>query len=529
MAVSGRTETPNASHISGKLGAEPQSPSSPSLRAGLQGLVKEVAGYSVGEMLNRILGIAVACIYPILLSRDEYGRLDVIFSLTALFTTLLYAGMDMALQRFYYEYEAELQRRRLVSTVFCSVVGFTLIAVAVLLLGSKPLALWLYRDPRYVLYFRLLLCGMPFVMMNSIQLIVLRLERRIGAFVVLTTANLVTTAAFGMSSILFFGTGTSGVLLGIIFGNLATSAAGMWINRREICCKPLPGQMRKLMNIGLPLVISGTAVWLIGYVNRPILVHMVEADELGLYAIANGAAGMIALLIGAFRIAWPPFAFSIMGRKGSKDVYGHALTLFTVVGAIIAASASLFSSHALTFVNFYTRKDWSGAAPAIGPLAIGIVFSTMYFVVQTGAFIARRTSIIALTMGIAAAANIMLNFLLIPRFGILGAAMATALGYLAALIALYAVAQRLVPIPYSPGKLTAAIIGALIVMALSPHIHSQSIVKDLAVKVMILVFYCGALLAAGVVTRDDLSLFRDIGSQRRASDGAGCVEPSQIK
>jgi hypothetical protein len=66
-------------------------------------------------------------------------------------------------------------------------------------------------------------------------------------------------------------------------------------------------------------------------------VHKVPAEDIGLYAIASGAVGMMALLIGAFRNAWQPFAFSIMGYEGAQAVYGRTLTLFTVVAASIAA------------------------------------------------------------------------------------------------------------------------------------------------------------------------------------------------
>ena len=470
----------------------------------LRTLVNEVVGYGVGAAVNRVLGIIVALIYPILLSKDEYGRLDVIFSVTSLLAVVFFIGLDTALARFYYEHENAAQRRRLVATVFAAVMIFTLAAVVILLAVSRPLALWLYQDPRYVLYLRLALVAMPCMMANGVQMVVLRLERRVHAFNLLMIGNLVAASLIGIAAILVFRLGAAGMLTGFIAGNLATAVAGMVLNRRETFALPDWARLRELLGIGLPLVVSGSALWLIGFVNRPILVHWVSADDIGLYAIASGAVGMMALLIGAFRNAWQPFAFSIIGREGSEKIYGRTLTLFTAVAATIAVAGTLFAPEALLVINAYTHKNWSGAAPCIGPLAMGTLFSSMYFVVQTGIYIARRTGVIAFTMCAAAALNTLLNFVLIPPYGIVGAAVATGLGHLAALLGLYALSQRILPIPYERMKLTATVLIAAAVVILAPHVHTGSLMRDLGLKALLLVLYGAALLACRSITVRDL-------------------------
>jgi O-antigen/teichoic acid export membrane protein len=487
------------------------------MQISIRTLVNEVIGYSVGAAVNRILAIFVACIYPILLSRDEYGRVDVIFSVPNLLSVVFFIGLDTALARFYYEHEAEAQRRSLVSTVFYTVMGFTAIAVGILLVVSKPMALWLYREPRYILYFRLALIAMPFAMASSMQSVVLRLERRVHAFNLITIGNLVTASAISISCILLFKIGAAGMLIGFIAGSIATAAAGMYMNRRQIFASPAMGKLRELLGIGLPLVVSGVALWLIGYVNRPILVHRVSPHDLGVYAIASGGVNMMALIIGAFRNAWQPFAFSIMGHEGAENVYGRTLTLFTALSATVAACATLFTPEALLIINAYTHKNWSAAAPAFGPLALGLLFSAMYFIIQTGIYIARRTSIIAVTISAAAAINILLNFALIPRFGIVGAAWATGLGHLAALVGLYVMAQRILPMPYQRGKLMTIVLLTAVVVILAPHLNIGSIIQNLLLKAVLAAAYCVALLATRAIALSDLALFWNTDWRRQRS------------
>jgi O-antigen/teichoic acid export membrane protein len=355
-----------------------------------------------------------------------------------------------------------------------------------------------------------MLIAMPFTMASSISLVVLRLQRRIRAFNILMAANLVIAAFFGVSSILMFNIAAAGVLIGFISGNAAAAIAGIWIIRADIASPMLRSELKKLLDVGFPLVLSGSAMWLIGFVNRPILVRHISADDIGLYAIATGAVGMFALLVAAFRNAWQPFAFSIMGHEEYPSIYAQALTLFTALGAIAAVGLALFAPQVLLLINLYTHKNWSGAAPAVGPLALGTILSAMYSVIQTGAFIARRTGVIVITVVIAALVNALLNLLLIPDWGMLGAALATALGHLTSLIIGYYFAQRLAPIPYHVGRLVITIAVATIAVAAGSGIQSGDVLHDLLLKLMILALYCGVLFVSRTVTGDDLLLFRNI-------------------
>ena len=473
---------------------------------GFQGLINEVVGYGMGAMLNRALGILIACVYPILLNRDEYGRLDVIFSVPTLLAILFLIGLDSTLARFFYEGSDKTQRNRLVSTVFYTVIGITIPLVGILLVASRPIALWLYNDPRYVLYLRLVLVAMPFLLASRIQMALFRFERRVHIYNLIVTFNLLLSALVGIATILIFHIGVAGILIGFLIGHAGTVIIGILTSRSYLTELPMVRNLPELLGFGLPLMFSGVAFWFIGYVNRPMLAHQVSADDLGLFAIASGGVNVMALLLGSFRNAWQPYAFSIMGDENAGRVYGRTLTLFTFLGATIAVCGTLFAPQALLFINLYTRKNWSGAASCVGPLAMGILLNAMYFVVQTGIYIARRTSVIAWTVGAAALSTLVFNSVLIPRFGIIGAAVATALGHLTALLLLYFLAQRIEPVPYQPGKLAFTLLLASIVMTLDFHFQTHKLASDLLIKIALLLSYGTLLLSVRIITLNDLRL-----------------------
>jgi len=476
------------------------------MKTRVQSLVNEVVGYGMGSAINRAIGLAVSLVYPIFLNRDEYGRMDVIYSVPYLLTVLFLLGFDSMLARFFYEQDGIRSRRRLVSTAFYTVTGLSILSVGILLLTARPVALALYEDPRYVLYFRLVVAAMPFIVAGHLNLGVLRLERRVHLHNLIVAFNLVVSALIGIGSVLLFHIGVTGVLVGFLIGHIATGIVTTIINRQYVRVRPETRLLPDFFRFGLPLMLSGTAVWFIGSVNRPMLVQQVSADDLGLFAIASGGVNIMALLIGAFRNAWQPFAFSIIGQEDSARVYGRTLTVFTFVGATIAVCGTLFAPQALLVMNAYTGKNWSGAAIAVGPLAMGMLFHAMYFVVQTGIYIARRTSVIVWIVGTAAVACILFNMLLIPRFGIVGAALATALGHLTALALLYVIAQKIAPVPYQFGKLGATIAAAVAILVADHQLQQATLAAALLTKTALLCSYGALLLLFRVLTLQDMRL-----------------------
>jgi O-antigen/teichoic acid export membrane protein len=109
-------------------------------------------------------------------------------------------------------------------------------------------------------------------------------------------------------------------------------------------------------------------------------------------------------------------------------------------------------------------------------------------------------------MSMAAAINVLLNILLIPRFGIVGAAAATGLGHLVSLIGLYALSQRVLPIPYERARLTVVVLVTGGMVALAPQVETGSLAKDLLLKSGLLVLYGLALMAFRAITTSDLAL-----------------------
>lgn len=114
-----------------------------------------------------------------------------------------------------------------------------------------------------------------------------------------------------------------------------------------------------------------------------------------------------------------------------------------------------------------TTPSFVPAYAYVGLLGLALVVHSSYQVISIGVQLGGRTSSMAWTSGAAAALNLLLNFILIPSFGLWGASVATVVAYLISTCLLYLVAQRHFPIPYRPLQPVLIGVGVLVLVPLA--------------------------------------------------------------
>src|ERR671931_256635 len=202
---------------------------------------------------------------------------------------------------------------------------------------------------------------------------------------------------------------------------------------------------RSMNRFGLPLVPSAVALWLTNFSDRFFLVKLTDAHEVGLYSIGVRVASSVVLLLTAFRMAWPAFAYSIEDDREARRTYSFVLTYVVYVCCWLALALGLLAPWILKVI---TTKPFYPAQNVVAPLAFGVAAFGAYVVVQIGTGRARQTRSNWVVTGAAAALNVALNFALIPSYGRMGAAIATVSAYTLLFIGMAWRAHSVFPVPY---------------------------------------------------------------------------------
>jgi O-antigen/teichoic acid export membrane protein len=221
----------------------------------------------------------------------------------------------------------------------------------------------------------------------------------------------------------------------------------------------------------------------------------------GLYSVAASVAAVVALFTVAFQFAWGPFALSIVDDPRVREVLGVALSWFMLVGCFLAAAISVFAPEVLRLL---TTPPFYAAASSVPYLAFSVVALGIMQVVAIGAYVARKSMIVAGSIFLGAAVNVALNFALIPLMGRDGAGAATLVAYLAAAVFTYRRSQSHFEIDYHIGQVT--VIGAWSVVAVigcrafvsGPGITSLLLRAGVCASFVVLALVCGLVKPAHV-------------------------------
>jgi O-antigen/teichoic acid export membrane protein len=207
---------------------------------------------------------------------------------------------------------------------------------------------------------------------------------------------------------------------------------------------------------------SALFLWVTNFSDRLFLVKLADVHEVGLYSVGVRIASALVLLLTAFRLAWPAFAYSIEDDAAARRTYAYVLTYLVVVTTWVATGLALLSPWIVRWIT--SKPDYESASRVVGPLAFSTVAFAGYMVVAIGVGRSRRTQFNWVVTGAAAIVNIGLNLLLIPPYGMMGAAIATIAAYTTMFVGMAWWSQRIYPVAYQWRRVaTAAAAGVVLV------------------------------------------------------------------
>jgi O-antigen/teichoic acid export membrane protein len=192
--------------------------------------------------------------------------------------------------------------------------------------------------------------------------------------------------------------------------------------------------------------------------------RMLDLSALGLYTIGYSFGMVITMAVGAFSAAWPAFFMSYINKRDeAKVIFGKVLTYYVVAFGVLTV---LFFGFAKPVVILLTAPAFREAWTVIGLVAASYVLKGCYLIMLPGLSFAEKLSKQSLIEWICAFINLGANFILIPIYGILGAALATFISYLGLPLFTWLLARNYLDVNYQWGRVALAFVLSVFVACL---------------------------------------------------------------
>jgi O-antigen/teichoic acid export membrane protein len=464
-------------------------------------LIRHSSHYLAGLFGGLAIGFISFPVFTRIFSVADYGMIDFIQKILLVPTALSKAGMQNSVLRFYNEKEFSSNRpaaRTYYSTMLFGV-GSMAVAITLIFLVAVKLVLRRFIDGPLA---TLLCFASALILLRAIESILLsflRIEERTAAYnsaqVLMKAAMVGTVCAFlpwiGRSVHTYF-SGTMAAELVFVAVLVA------WLFRRRLLTAVSFDRalFRSAVGFGLPLVFYELAGVILLTADRALVRYYLGAEALGYYSVAYGLSQYVNdLMTVPLGLAILPIYLRLWtseGRARTTEFLHVSLDFYLMAAAGIYMLVTLGSHDALLLL---ASPKYLGADRLIPYLVGGLLIYTTHVFLCAGLLIQKKTGTMALALICSTALNVVLNCLLLPRFGLQGAAVALLLTHIVTILLLWLASSRILPIGVRPLALAKYGMAGLAAWAVGSQIALQSHLLNAVSRCAAgIAIYAGALL-----------------------------------
>jgi O-antigen/teichoic acid export membrane protein len=479
------------------------------MRKEVSRVLKESTIYGLGSLIPRAAGIVLTPIYTTYLTRADYGIMSLAMMVSSMIGTVMILGQNGSLVLYYRSTAVHAEERReLLFNVFWFVmlVGGVLTALGFLfgphaaksLTGSNQVSFYPYLAIALLVAY----IGVPQALQQSIN----RAQRQAKLYTGLQLATFAINTGFTLYFVVALRQGAYGSLKGTLVATIAMAPVGIYVCVRRWTPKVSAAALKRSMRYGLPLVPHYFSAWVLTYIDRYLLLYLSNTAQVGLYSLAYNFSMILNLFCTAINQAWAPIYFDLAESEEGRRTLPRLTTIYAAVVTVLAIGYTLLAPDLLLLL---ANRNFHAAVPVVPVVAGGYFFFALYMVVSTPIFHARKTWWAPAISGAAAVVNAGLNLVLIPAYGMIGAAWATFVGYGCMALIARVVSNRLQPGLYESRKL--ALLVGIYGLAMGVSIGfielHLPIWLDVTVKAVVFLVLIGLMIVVGLASVGEVRSF----------------------
>lgn len=389
-------------------------------------------------------------------SNTDFSIFGQLYAAVSFLNVILTFGFETAFFRFATE---EGKYQKVLNTSFWFMVMSSTLFMVLLYVFLQPLAeIADYKDhPEYLLWFGWIaffdtICVIPFA--------VLRFKNRpilysvIRVFQNVFQAVLTIVLLYYVSESFMTDLGFDNTISYPFISNLIASILGVFLLFgviRHVQFKFDKPLFKTMFLYGYPIMIAGLGYILNENFDKLVQRNLIDPASAGSYAACYKLATLMTLFVTAYRMGIEPFFFKVAKKGDAKQTYANILFFFSIICniVILAILANLDWIKKI----FITDSSYWSALDIVPIILIANLFFGIYYNLSTWYKVTDRTNIGTVISLIGGAITIILNLILLPKYGFMVSAWTTLIAYGVMMVISYIWGQKVYPIPYKVNKI----------------------------------------------------------------------------
>ena len=467
---------------------------------------KNTLWFAIGTILTQAMGFFLLPIYTRYLTPADYGIISIAAVIASILSILCIFGMRGAISRFYYDYNHDkTELREYISTICITVFSVSFgLTVLLYLMGDFIFSIITPEIPFHPYLTIVLWTTFLSIPLNFAFILLQVREQSITYSLINVVKFLLSTAAI-IIFVVLFREGALGSLKGQLIVTALFCFVGLALLKKDIGLNLNPKKLRDSLAFGLPMIPHELASWTSSLIDRFFLAGYTSMATVGIYSLGYQFGSILCIFTTAINFAWVPFFFSTAKEKGIEEsgpIFARLTHYYIMVLMLIALGIVFFSENLIILI---ASPEFYGATSVVPYIVLVFVFDGMYYMVVNQLFFLKKTGFVSFSTFTAAILSVGLNILLIPRYDMIGAAIAAVISYAYTFILVFYFSQKHFPISYNYIRIGKTCSLALGVFFLSLTLPEMSMVYDIVAKCLLIGVYLMGIVILRIITPEELT------------------------
>ena len=470
-------------------------------------LAKHSLIYGLGNFINRFVALLLLPVYTRFLTPHDYGIKELVGLSTDVIGILLAVAISSAIYRFYFEYEEAKDRNEVISSAIITIGSFGLFAILLLSFATKTMARYILDSSDLYYFFMISFSSLWFQLLNNIGYNYLRANQQSLKFVALSVGSGLISISLNIYLVCFVKIG----VLGILITNLVTS-----ILMCAVLVVPLIfhlgfhfsfDKIKEMLRFGLPMLPAQLGAFVVHLSDRFFIKGYCSIADAGLYSLGYRFGALPSNFISEpFNQTWQPRRFELYKQKGSEELFGKIFTYFIGLMFFAGLGVSVLTKDILMIIA--DERFWS-AYKIVPIIALAITIFTFHYHLNMGILIQKKTKYLAYINLSNAFFILLLNFILIPRYGVYGAAFATLIAFIYKVSLTYYFSSKYYKIHFELIRIVKILLAAAFIYLPSLLMQLDSLYLDFIVKTCMVLLFPAVLFCFNFYSEEEKRTIRN--------------------
>jgi O-antigen/teichoic acid export membrane protein len=359
----------------------------------------------------------------------DYGLWAQINIIVSLVSSLALMGLSMGFVRFL---SSETEKKTIKEAVysilfFVAISGF--LASLLIYMFAEPIATFFFKDPKATYFIQTGSALILLSVVESISLFYFRVFRQIKKFSYFTLFE-----TFGKLFLILILIKMGYGLLGVIVATLLVQSSILLISLVIIVSQigfviPRFTHIKEYLRFSLPLTPSALVRWITESSDRFLVTYFLGLGSAGVYSAAYSIGNLIQLLVSPLQVILLPELSKLFDEDKIDQVRVYLSNSLRYFLLITIPAVFGLSALAKPLLGIFTTQDFLSGWLVIPIVALSGLLAGIFQIFVNIMFLVKETKSTTYINIIAAVSNVLLNLLLIPSIGFIGAALSTLISY----------------------------------------------------------------------------------------------------